>query len=233
MIKTDIRFRQTLSACLCLVATTVIGTAAWAQSASPPPLAPLGDPPIPADNQQSAAKVELGKLLFFDPRLGGDASVSCGTCHEPSQGWAFAEDISRGYPGTVHWRNSQTIVNAAYLGKQFWAGAASSHESQARSAARGGVAGNGESDLMEARLALIPEYRKAFRDIFGDEWPLIKNAWRAISAFERTLVQRDAPIDKYLDGDASALSEQQLRGKEVFECVNGAARQGSITADRT
>ena len=65
--------------------------------------------------------------------------------------------------------------------------------------------------------------------MFGDEWPLIGNAWRAVSAFQRTLVQRDAPIDKYLSGDESALSEQQLRGKQLFEgkagcisCHNGA-----------
>ena len=199
-----------------------------------PPLAPLGEPPIPADNPQTPAKIELGKLLFFDPRLGGDASISCSSCHDSEQGWAWAEDFSRGYPGTVHWRNSQTIINSAYLGKQFWAGAASSAEAQARSAARGGVAGNGEDDLMEARLALIPEYRQRFREVFGDEWPLIRNAWRAIAAFERTLVQRDTPLDQYLQGDESALSEQQKRGKELFEgkanCI--ACHNGPLASDQ-
>ena len=194
----------------------------------PPPLAPLGAPPVPPDNLQSPEKVELGKLLFFDPRLGGDASTGCSTCHEPDQGWAWAEDFSRGYPGTVHWRNSQTIINSAYYPRLFWAGSASSLEKQARGAARGGVAGNGEDDLMEARLALIPEYRKRFKEVFGDEMPLVRNAYRAIAAFERTLVQRDTPVDKYLKGDKSALSEEQLRGKALFEgkagciqCHNG------------
>lgn len=84
-----------------------------AQSPSAPlTLAPLGDAPIPSDNKQTDAKIELGKLLFFDPRLGGDASVSCASCHSPESGWGFAEDLSRGYPGTVHWRNSQTVVNS-------------------------------------------------------------------------------------------------------------------------
>jgi len=200
-----------------------------AQAASVPPLAPLGDPPIPADNKQSDAKVELGKLLFFDARLGGDASVSCASCHDPEQGWAWAEDISRGYPGTVHWRNSQTVINSAYYSKLFWAGSVGSLEKQAPSAAKGGVAGNGENDLMEARLALIPEYRKRFKEVFGDEWPLIGNAWRAIAAFERTLVQKDTPVDRYLKGDKSALSAEQVRGKKLFEgkagciqCHNGA-----------
>ena len=167
-------------------------------------------------------------MLFWDPRLGGDASTACVSCHEPSQGWAFSDDVSRGYPGTVHWRNSQTVINAAYLGKLFWAGAAKSLEAQAPSAAKGAVAGNGENDVMTARLAFIPEYRKLFREVFGDVWPKIGNAWRAIAAFERTLVQTDTPLDRYLRGDKGALTEQQVRGMALFngkanciECHNG------------
>jgi cytochrome c peroxidase len=197
--------------------------------AAPAPLAALGPPPQAPDNLTTPEKAELGKLLFFDPRIGGDASTGCSTCHEPEQGWAWSEDFSRGYPGTVHWRNSQTIINSAYYPRLFWAGSASSLEKQAKGAATGGVAGNGESDIMEARLALIPEYRKQFKAVFGDEWPLIENVWRAIAAFETTLVQRDAPIDKYLQGDKAALSEEQVRGKALFEgkagciqCHNGA-----------
>jgi cytochrome c peroxidase len=217
-----------------VVATTLLATGdAWA--AGPAPLAPLGDPPIPADNKQSDAKVELGKMLFFDPRIGGDASVSCASCHEPRQGWAWAEDLSRGYPGSVHWRNSQTIINAAYLGKLFWAGASRSLEGQAKSAAKGAVAGNGEDDIMEARLALIPEYRERFQDVFGDEWPLIGNVWKAIAAFERTLVQKDTPLDRYLEGDESALSAEQVAGKVLFEGKAGciACHNGALTTDET
>ncbi len=194
----------------------------------PPPLAPLGPPPIPADNPQSPAKIEWGRYLFFDPRLGGDASTGCSTCHEPDQGWSWAEDISRGYPGTVHWRSSQTIINAAYYSKLFWAGSSTSLEAQARAASKGGVAGNGETDIMEARLALIPRYVALSREAFGTEWPLLRDAYRAIAAFERTLVQRDTPLDRYLLGDETALSEEQIRGKQLFEgkagciqCHNG------------
>ncbi|MCP3849189.1 MAG: cytochrome-c peroxidase [Gammaproteobacteria bacterium] len=204
--------------------------AANASSTGHAPLAPLpGMPPIPADNKQSDAKVELGKLLFFDPRLGGDASISCASCHDPSQGWAWAEDFSRGYPGTVHWRNSQSIMNSGHYPGSFWANSVTSLEKQAPSAAKGGVAGNGENDIMEARLALIPEYRKRFNDVFGDDYPRISNAWRAIASFERTINQTDTPIDRYLNGDKKALNEEQVRGKALFEgkagciqCHNGA-----------
>jgi len=225
-----------------LAATLVVGTVGFGSAhaantvSDAEALAPLDTVamPIPPDNKQTEAKIALGKSLFFDPRLGGDASVSCSSCHDPEQGWAWAEDFSRGYPGTVHWRNSQTIINSQFMGRQFWAGAAASGEKQAPSAAKGGVAGNGENDIMESRLALIPEYVAAFRDVFGDEWPLIDNAWRAIASFERTLVQTDTPLDNYLKGDKSALSEEQLRGKEVFEGKGGciSCHNGALTTNQ-
>ncbi len=195
----------------------------------PANLAALGAPPVPADNPLTPEKVELGKLLFFDGRLSGNGAMPCSACHVPDQGWDFDGKVSLGYPGTVHWRNSQTIVNAAYHGKLFWAGSSKSLEGQARSAARGGVAGNGEDDMMEARLAFVPEYRKRFKKVFGDEWPNVRHAYMAIAAFERTLVQTDTPFDKYMRGDDKALNTAQKNGLKVFTgkagcaaCHNGA-----------
>jgi len=196
-------------------------------------LAPLGDPPNPPDNPTTPEKVALGKKLFFDNRLSGNGSISCASCHLPSAGWAFPQPISMGYPGTIHWRNSQTVVNSAYYGKLFWAGSSKSLEAQARSAARGAVAGNGEDDMMEARLAFIPEYRKQFREVFGDEWPKVRNAYRAIAAFQRTLVQPDTPYDRFLKGETDALSEQGKRGLDLFvgkaNCV--ACHNGPMLSD--
>jgi len=226
------RFKTYLLAASAIVAAVALASGATKAAGDPDkdaPLAKLGSPPIPVDNPQTPAKIELGKMLFFDPRLGGDASTGCVQCHEPDQGWGFNDALSRGYPATVHWRNSQTVINSAYLGKLFWTGSASSLEKQAKSAASGAVAGNGEADVMEARLAFIPVYRKAFKDVFGDEWPKISNAWRAVAAFERTLIQNDTPVDKYLAGDKKALNKAQVRGMKLFngkanciECHNGA-----------
>jgi cytochrome c peroxidase len=215
---------------LLMAGVAAIATSAtMANAQSYPPLAPLGDPPIPLDNLQTDAKVELGKILFWDPRLGGDASTACVTCHEPDQGWGFGDSLSRGYPGTVHWRNSQSVINAAYLGQLFWTGSAASLEKQAPSAAKGALAGNGENDVMETRLAFIPEYVTRFNDVFGTQWPLIGDAWRAIAAFERTLIVNDTPVDLYLAGDESALTEEQIAGMALFngkagciQCHNGA-----------
>ena len=193
-----------------------------------PPLAALPPVPVPKDNPQSAAKIELGKLLFFDSRIGGDASVSCADCHAPKQGWGFNDPLSRGYPGVIHWRNSQTMINSAYLGKLFWTGSAKSLENQAPSAALGAVSGNGERDMVEARLAFIPEYVKRFNKVFGDDWPKVNNVWKAMAAFERTLIHDNTPFDKYMRGDKTALNEQQVRGLKLFEgkancieCHNG------------
>lgn len=197
------------------------------------PLAPLGAVPTPLDNPTTSEKVELGKLLFFDGRLGGDESTPCVACHLPNTGWDFPTDLSLGYPNTVHWRNSQTLINSGYYSKFFWAGSSKSLEAQAKSAAKGSVAGNGEDDLMEARLALVPEYVQSFKHIFGDNYPKLSNAWKAIGAFERTLVQTDTPLDKYLLGDESALSKQQLKGKALFEgkanCI--ACHNGALASD--
>jgi cytochrome c peroxidase len=205
-----------------------LGLGSTASADSNPPLAALGPPPIPHDNAQTPEKIELGKLLFFDSRIGGDASVSCADCHMPKQGWGFNDPISRGYPGVIHWRNSQTVVNAAYLGKLFWVGAAKSLENQAPGAALGAVSGNGERDMVEARLAFIPEYVKRFNQVFGDDWPKVNNVWKAMAAFERTLIHDNTPFDQYMRGDKKALSEQQVRGLALFqgkanciECHNG------------
>lgn len=202
---------------LALGLAVVLALPAAAQNTPRPEgLAALGPPPIPADNPQTPEKIALGEKLFFDPILSGNYAMPCSACHLPEAGWAVQDRISFGYPGTTHWRNSQTIVNSAYYNKLFWAGASGSLEHQARSAARGGVAGNGEDDMMEARLAFVPEYREAFREVFGDEWPLVRNAYMAIAAYERTLVQTDTPFDAYMNGDDGALSDQQIRGLELF-----------------
>jgi cytochrome c peroxidase len=218
-----------LTAGLLLGAALMVSTVT-AQSQKFPALGPLPPVPAPRDNLMSEAKVELGKLLFFDPRLSGDASTSCASCHKPEAGWGDGGDVSRGYPGTQHWRNSQTVLNAAYYAKLFWAGEVTSLESQADAAASGNVAGNGDGMMMEERLRQVPDYVRRFKAVFGTERPLIRDAWMAIAAFERTLVSRaeNVPFDRFAKGDAKALTEDAKRGVALFQgkagciqCHNG------------
>lgn len=222
------RFRERFAGATAAGILTLAGLSAPASADENPPLAALGPPPIPMDNPQTPEKIELGKLLYFDSRIGGDASLGCVDCHKPQQGWGFNDPISRGYPGVIHWRNSQTVINSAYLGKLFWENSATSLETQAPAAALGAVSGNGERDMIEARLAFIPDYVRRFNEVFGDEWPKVDNVWVAIAAFERTLIHDDTPFDRYMRGDTAALTEQQVRGLRLFEgkancieCHNG------------
>ncbi len=203
---------------------------------APPPLASLPPAPVPADNPMSAEKIELGRLLFFDPRLSGDGSTPCMSCHFPGRGWGEGGTKSRGYPATWHWRNAQGVINAAYFGTLNWDGAATSLEAQAQGAAEGTVAGNGDPALMEMRLRFVPEYVARFRRVFGVEWPRLTQAYLALAAFERSLVSdpRRVPFDRYLAGDAGALSAEARRGLALFNGKAGCLRchHGPLASDQ-
>ncbi len=220
------RSKHLILSCVLIAACTAGAVAADAF----PPLAPLPPVPVPVDNPMTLEKIALGKKLFWDYRLSGDNSMPCVSCHMPVLGWGDAGQISRGYPGTKHWRNSQTVLNSAYYNKLFWEGNVTSLEAQAPAAAEGAVAGNGDPAMMEMRLRHIPEYVAEFRQVFGSEWPRINDAWRAIAAYERTIVSDAAkvPFDRHANGDQKALSEAQLRGMTLFtgkagciQCHNG------------
>lgn len=199
-----------------------------------PPLAPLPEVPVPADNPVTQAKVELGQLLFFDNRLSGDAGTSCSSCHDPRLGWGDGQGVSRGYAGTQHWRNSQTTVNSAFYTRLFWAGEATSLEAQAKSAITGNLAGNGDTAMIEERLALIPEYVERFQMAFGVSQPTFDLVLKAIATFERAeLISRDSPFDLFLAGDQDALSDDAKKGLALFEgkarCI--ACHNGPLMSD--
>ncbi|MBK9236077.1 MAG: hypothetical protein IPO19_08480 [Rhodoferax sp.] len=210
--------------------------ASEAATAAPQPLGPLPTVAVPTDNPMSAQKVALGRLLFWDTRLSGNGSTACVSCHAPSAGWGEPDAVSRGYPGTRHWRNSQTILNAAHYQRLFWDGAAASLERQAQSAATGAVAGNGDEAMMEMRLRLVPEYVRRFREVFGSAWPRIEQAWQAIAAFERTLVSdpRRVPFDRWQAGQRDALSASAQRGHGLFvgkaRCIQ--CHHGALLSDQ-
>lgn len=236
--------RKVAAAAIAALALTAVGLAPTVTAADKPmakkmgfpPLGPLPAAPIPTDNPMSAEKVELGKMLFWDSRLGGDASSPCVVCHEPSKGWGDAGEISRGYPGTQHWRNSQTVLNSAFYNKLFWEGSVTSLEGQAPSAAEGNVAGNGDPSLMEMRMRFIPEYVARFKKVFGVDWPRMFHAYQAIAAFERTLVSdpKQVPFDRYMAGDKKALSDSAQRGMAVYNGKGGCIQchNGGLASDQ-
>ncbi len=195
------------------------------------PIGPLPDlPPIPKDNPQTKEKVELGKLLYFDPRLSGDASTSCATCHDPKHAFGKRQEMSPAYPGNKHFRHSPTVLNAAYNSLQFWDGRAKSLEEQAEKPIASPFEMNMNYDLLIERLNAIPAYVEMFRKAFPeDKDPVnIKNIAKAIAAFERTLITPNSPFDRYMKGDKNAMTEQQVKGMQLFigkancvQCHNG------------
>lgn len=214
--------------------TALVSTAAIAQDYAP--LATLGPVPVPLDNPQTPEKIALGEKLFWDGRLSGNGAMPCSACHLPDAGWGTATPISFGYPGTQHWRNSQTILNSAYYNKLFWEGSKTSLEGQAKGAAGGAVAGNGDGSMMEMRLRFVPEYVEAFKEVFGTEWPHSAQAWEAIAAYERTIVTdaSQVPFDRYLAGDEAAMTAEAKRGMGLFNgkanCI--ACHNGALVSDQ-
>ncbi|MEW5887514.1 MAG: cytochrome c peroxidase [Pseudomonadota bacterium] len=199
-----------------------------------PPLATL--PPIEHSGTANAEMIELGRLLFFDPRLSGDGSTSCASCHMPQRGWTHGDALAPGYPGHRLWRNNPTVLNAAHFRRLMWDGSLDSLEVQARSAMQAPVEGNGKASMQEMRLRFVPEYVERFRRVFGTEWPQLEHAWQAIAAFERTIVTdpRLVPFDRHLAGDAAALSESARRGFALFQGKAGCIRchYGALATDQ-
>ena len=111
---------------------------------------------LPQDNPFSEAKVALGRLLFFDPRLSANSAVSCASCHQPGQGWTDGLPLSFGYAGAVHWRNTPTVINSAFHPKLDWDGKALRLDIQAQGAMKGAVAMNMDPVMVEERLRQIP-----------------------------------------------------------------------------
>jgi cytochrome c peroxidase len=210
---------------------------ARADSTSPPSLRSLPAVPIPASNPMREDKLRLGRMLFFDPRLSGDASTSCASCHVPQLGWAHNDALARGYPGHRLWRNNPTVLNAAYYTRLMWDGTLDSLEAQARAAMQAPVEGNGKASMVEMRLRFIPEYVALFRQVYGDAQPQLDHAWEAIAAFERTLISdpRRVPFDRYLAGEENALSASARRGLALFQGKAGCIQchSGPLASDES
>ena len=171
---------------------------------------------IPKDNPITAAKVELGRKLFFDPRLSADASISCATCHDPARAFTDGKTVAEGIRGRMGHRNSPTLLNAMFNASQFWDGRAGSLEEQARMPLTNpDEMGNESNEQVIARLAAIPEYEKGFREAFGSA-PSIDSFSKAIASFERSLVSGNSPLDRYLAGDVNALSDSARNGLMLF-----------------
>ncbi|MBI3608931.1 MAG: cytochrome-c peroxidase [Nitrospirae bacterium] len=182
----------------------------------PGELGPLPAVPIPMTNLQTPAKVELGKELFFDPRLSGNDHWACSTCHNPSFGYTDNLPRSLGFGDEKELgRHSPTIINVAYNSAQFWDGRAATMEEQAMGPIVAAREMNSDPQVMIKKISGIPAYTEQFKQVFGEE-PTLKNIGMAIAAFERTVVTGESAFDRYIKGDKQALNDQQKRGLILF-----------------
>ena len=221
--------------CLVLLATAwpVAASRSEEPTAAPARLEPLPDSiRAPEDNPTTAAKVALGKQLFFDPRLSGDNSMSCATCHLPEKAFADGRARSPGQGGKPLERNTPGLLDVGLHSSFFWDGRASTLEEQALGPIQSPVEMNQSLDELERELGQVPGYVAQFEKIFGRR-PHRADVARALAAFQRTLLAPNSPLDRYLAGDRQALSAEARRGLELFRGEAGCIRchQGPLLSD--
>jgi len=177
--------------------------------------------------------VELGKKLYFEPRLSKSGFISCNSCHNLSMGGSDNLKTSIGHKWQKGPVNAPTVLNSSMNIAQFWDGRAKDLKEQAG----GPIANPGEMayphELAVAELQTIPGYRKEFKEVFGSDRINIEKITKAIAAFEETLVTPNSRFDKWLKGDDNALSKEELEGYKLFKsngctaCHNGEALGGN------
>ncbi len=190
----------------------------WAQESPRPPAPPLGLPPLmwPRDNPYSAAKVELGRLLYFDSRLSADETVSCASCHDPKMAFTDNAPVSTGIRAQHGRRSAPTLINRAYSPAQFWDGRAATLEEQAKEPIANPIEMGMTHDAAVERIRNIKGYRPLFKAAFGSDDVDIDRVAKAIASFERTVLSGNSPYDRYKNGDERAMNFQQVRGMEIF-----------------
>ncbi len=183
-------------------------------------------------NPMTREKVELGKLLYFDPILSGDNTMSCATCHHPDFGFADGRKLSMGFGGSgigpdrvggnALPRSAPTIWNSAYNHLQYWDGRARDLEEQAGIPIKSAAEMNQNPEELIVELRAIPDYVPLFDEAFeesGQDAITFDNVTRAVAAFERTLLSFNSRFDRYTQGDSGALTDAEKRGLAVFRSV--------------
>jgi len=175
-------------------------------------------PPTIDGNELTEDKIELGKMLFFEPRLSSSHLISCNTCHNVGMGGHDYLQTSIGHGWQKGPRNSPTVFNAVFNAAQFWDGRAADLAEQAKGPVQAGVEMNSTPERVVLTLNSMPDYVERFRNAFPGQAESVTfdNMATAIEAFEATLITPDAPFDKYLRGNVDALDDGEKTGLALF-----------------
>ena len=188
---------------------------------------------IPFEHGQDLAKTELGKKLYFDPRLSKSGAISCNSCHNLAAGGSDNLPSSIGHGWQLGPINSPTVLNSRWNFVQFWDGRAKDLQEQAGGPVENPMEMAASHDLAIERLKTIPAYVEEFRNIYRRDID-IEGITDAIAVFEKTLITPDAPFDRWLRGDDDAITPEQKEGYELFKlkgcttCHLGKAVGGSM-----
>ncbi|SJZ80304.1 cytochrome-c peroxidase [Consotaella salsifontis] len=181
-------------------------------------------PPVPAKvahvrgQPVTSGQIDLGRMLFFDPRLSASHVISCNTCHNVGTGGADNVPTSIGHAWQQGPRNSPTVLNSVFNVAQFWDGRAADLREQAKGPVQAGVEMANTPDRVVATLKSMPAYEAAFEKAFPDAPDAVTfdNMALAIEAFETTLVTPNSRYDQFVQGDDHALNQEERRGLQVF-----------------
>ncbi|MBN9398985.1 MAG: c-type cytochrome ['Candidatus Kapabacteria' thiocyanatum] len=172
--------------------------------------------PFPADNPITRSKAELGRHLFYEMRLSSDNTVACGTCHRQENAFTDSPNqVSVGVDGARGQRNAPPLLNVAYQNVFFWDGRAGTLEEQAMAAFMNPAEMNADT-VKAAELMRSGDYRRMWKDAWGDTVITMRRLIQAITTFERTIVGADSPYDRYIRGDRNALNAQEQEGMRLF-----------------
>lgn len=184
----------------------------------------LGKPEFPENNPYTEEKAELGKVLFFDPRLSKSGQISCANCHDPELNWGDARRVSYGEGRQQGNRNAPSLMNIAYSKVFFWDGRAETLEDQASFPIKDAKEMNFHIDLATKRLNKIKGYKPYFKKAFGKEKLTQEEILKAIATFERTLITPKSKFDRFIEGDSTQLTNKQVEGLHLFRtkarCIN-------------
>ncbi len=169
-------------------------------------------------NPATPEKVELGKMLYFEPRLSKSGLVSCNFCHNVGMGGDDFQETATGHGWQKGPRNSPTVLNAVFNLAQFWDGRAKDLKEQAKGPIQASVEMSNTPEGVLKTLNSMPEYVERFKKAFPDDKNPVSfdNMAAAIEVFEATLITPDSRFDKLLRGDAKALNEDELKGLALF-----------------
>ena len=173
-------------------------------------------PPHPEDNVSSPQRVELGKKLFFDPRLSGDGNMSCASCHSPLLGWSDGLPTGKGVKSMVLDRASPTVFNTGYNNIQMWDGRKKTLEEQAMGPMEASVEMNMDTQKLFKWLNGNEGYRALFQEAYPGQPIDADSLSKAMATFERTVISNTSPFDQWVAGKRNALTPDQIKGFALF-----------------